>query len=507
MSQYFYSGQIRRFLGQFIRVMSGFKVQFGRDANGNEVFRVVPCTYGDPSRQVAQIMRSNSANTSLTVPQISCYITGLKYARERIQEPYFVKKVQVIERAVDPATGEYTSAPGDKYTVERLMPVPFDLSVKADIWTTSTDQKLQLIEQIGVLFNPSLEIQGSDTFLDWTSLSYIELEDISWSSRSVPVGTEDPIDIASMSFNMPIWLSAPAKVKKMGVITNIIDNLYDASGDVRADLAEQGFTAEDFILDIRLKNSGSTMDDFADSISSTGGTYTQRPDPITGETVYRRADRNPRHRFSLPFEVIVLNGVARAVRQFVPTSDEGPNELIVSSTYALWNEILPLTSTAFQDGITRLYLRQSDDVEVVGVVSLDPTDNTRLLFTVDADTIPSNTQDAINKIIDPLKTGPGAGLPAKALGQRYLLLDDIGASGDASSAVAWRGADSTELVAKKHDIIEYNGSHWVISLEAATATVPEYVTNLNNGQQFKWDGYEWLRSWEGVYGEGEWRIH
>ena len=508
MSTYFYSGQIRRFLGQFIRVMSGFKVKFGRDENGNEVFRVVPCTYGDPSRQVAQIMRSNSANTALTVPQISCYITDMKYSRDRMQEPNFVKKVSVIERAIDQNTGLYTNAPGNKFTVERLMPVPYDLTVKADIWTSSTDQKLQLLEQIGVLFNPSFEIQGSDTFLDWTSLSLIDLDSVQWSSRQVPVGSEDPIDIASMTFTMPIWLSAPAKVKKLGVITNIIENLYDTTGAVRQDLAEQGFTAEDFIMNISLENSGSTMADFTHPVPAGGQIVTQVPDPNNpGQTLYVRTDRDLGLRVSLPYDVIVLNGVVRAVRKYQTTADAGPNGNIVTTTsYMTWNEILPLCAVSFRDSITRLHLRQSDAVEVVGVVSLDPTDNTRMLFSVDADTTPSNTLSAINRVIDPLKSGPGSGLPAVAAGQRYLLLDDIGSNSDLGDAIIWRGGDGAELVAKKHDIIEYDGNRWLVSFHP-TSTTPQYVTNLANGQQFKWTGIEWLRSWEGVYSEGEWRLH
>ena len=506
MSQYFYSGQIRRFLGQFIRVMSGFKVKFGRDENGNEVFRVVPCTYGDPSRQVAQIMRANSANTALTVPQISCYITDMKYSRERIQEPNFVKKVQVIERAIDPASGLYINAPGNKFTVERLMPVPYDLTVKADIWTSSTDQKLQLLEQIGVLFNPSLEIQGSDNFLDWTSLSLIDLESVQWSSRQVPVGTEDPIDVASMTFTMPIWLSAPAKVKKMGVITNIIENLYDATGQVRQDLADQGFTAADFVLNPDISNSGSTMDEYIAPLSAGGSLSVQVPDPDNpGSTIIRTVDPGIGRRDSLLYSLIVMSGVARIIDR-APVDSSDPNGDIVAPVYVPWNQLIPYIADNYQDGASHLYLRQSDTVEVVGVVALDPTDNSRLLFTVDADTMPSNTLAAIDRVVDPLQKGPGAGLPAKATGQRYLLIEDAGSEADTADALAWRGGDGAELVAKKHDIVEYNGNRWVVSYSPTSTSPTEYVTNLANGQQFKWDGYEWLRSWEGLYREGEWRL-
>lgn len=511
MATYFYSGQIRRFLAQFIRIMSGYQVAFGRDGNGNTVYRTVPCTYGDPTRQAAQILRANSTNTSLTVPQISCYITDLKYDRERMQEPNYVKKVSVIERAVDPVTGNYTNEPGNRFTVERLMPVPYELTLKADIWTSSTDQKLQLLEQICAMFNPSMEIQSTDNFLDWTSLSRIELESTSWSSRSIPVGTEDPIDVSSLTFNLPIWISAPAKVKKLGVITNIITDLYDANGALRQDLTEQGFVTEDFLFDETLKNSGADMGMFATPLNEDGNNYQQVPQEtapgVTEIVTSKVAARNKGHRYSLRYDVIVLNGVARLnqIRQGV--TDTGPNGEIQGAHQQLvsWDNVFVQNAT-FIDGVSKLYLKQSKDIEVVGTVSINPADRTELLFSVDADTVPSNTLPAINRVIDPRKTAPGLGLPAALLGQRYLLLNSIGDDDNADGADAWKATDDSDLVARKHDIIEYDGSAWITSFSPVGTTDTEYVTNLTNGQQFKWTGTEWLRSWEGLYVEGEWRL-
>ena len=62
-SNYFYDGQIRRFIGQFIRMVSNFYVQFGTDSSGNITYQRVPVMYGDPSRQAAQIIKQNSENT------------------------------------------------------------------------------------------------------------------------------------------------------------------------------------------------------------------------------------------------------------------------------------------------------------------------------------------------------------------------------------------------------------------------------------------------------------
>ena len=101
------------------------------------------------------------------------------------------------------------------------------MRLNADIWTSNTDQKLQLLEQILVLFNPSLEMQTTDNFIDWTSISVVNLENVTWSNRSVPVGIDSEIDICTITFSIPIYISPPTKVRKMGVITNIITSMFD----------------------------------------------------------------------------------------------------------------------------------------------------------------------------------------------------------------------------------------------------------------------------------------
>ena len=120
----------------------------------------------------------------------------------------------------------YNQNQGRNYTVERLMPTPYKLTIKVDIWSTSTEQKLQILEQILVLFNPSLELQTTDNYIDWTSLSVLNLDSMAWSSRQVPTGTNSPIDIATLTLTTPIWISPPVKVKHLGVITRIVTNLW-----------------------------------------------------------------------------------------------------------------------------------------------------------------------------------------------------------------------------------------------------------------------------------------
>ena len=51
---FFYDGQIRRYVTQFMRVFIGFKYQAG---DGEQ--RQIPVMYGDLTRQVASIIKDN----------------------------------------------------------------------------------------------------------------------------------------------------------------------------------------------------------------------------------------------------------------------------------------------------------------------------------------------------------------------------------------------------------------------------------------------------------------
>ena len=182
----------------------------------------VPVRYGDATRNAQTIIQENSANNLPSTPLMTFYITSLTYDRQRLQEPYHVNKVSVRQRTYDSATETYETTQGNAFTIERLMPVPYKLTINLDVWTSNTSQKLQLMEQILTLFNPSLEIQSTDNYIDWTSLTVMYLDRVNWSSRTVPQGTENPIDIATLTFSLPIWISSPAKVKKLGVVERIV---------------------------------------------------------------------------------------------------------------------------------------------------------------------------------------------------------------------------------------------------------------------------------------------
>jgi len=246
MAQFFYDNQIRRFILQFAKIFSNWYVTKGKDPNGNDILVRVPVMYGDQSRQVSTIIANNSASNLPSAPIITYWITGLEYNQSWTQNPTYTDKINVRQRAYNQDTQQYETTQGQAFTVERLMPVPYTLRMQVDFWTTNYNQKLQLIEQLGTLFNPALEIQSTDNFVDWTSLSVVFQDGLTFSSRSIPQGTGNPIDVMSWKFYMPIWLSTSSKLKKMGVIHKIIASIYEGT-------ALQDIQDEDLLLGTRQK--------------------------------------------------------------------------------------------------------------------------------------------------------------------------------------------------------------------------------------------------------------
>jgi len=465
MQQFFYDEQIRRFLLQFTRVFSNFQVEYGRtEDNSQKALYRVPVRYGDATRQAQTIIQQNSANSLPATPLMTFHVTNLNYARDRIQEPYFVQKQNVRQRYWDTESESYETTQGNAFTIEKMMPVPFDLEVNLDIWTSNTNQKLQLLEQLLTLFNPSLEIQSTENFIDWTSLSVMYLEQVTWSSRSIPQGTDDPIDIATLRFVMPIYISPPAKVKKLGVVEKIVASVFDGNGD----MAEAIFDS-DLLLGTR-----------------------QKFTPFNYQTL------------------LISNKLQVLETKAVVTNNAGVQVPTAPPSNLLWHTVVDLYG-ALRNGISQVRLDNPyDDSIIVGTVSYDPTDDRFLLFTVDADTIPANTLDAVNAIVDPQAKGPNTinGLPAAAAGQRYLFINDTGSGSttDPGFAQAWRGTDGSTLVANTNDIVEYDGTRWNIAFDSSNESNVQYVSNLTTSVQYRWAAGEWLKSYEGLYTEGNWSL-
>jgi len=479
--QFFYDGQIRRYITQVVRVFSNFVVKYGDGS-----LHQIPVMYGDPDRQVASIIRMNSENAVNSVPRIAVYITSLALSRDRLSDQTFVGKVHIRERDIDSTSGLYTQSQGKNYTVERLMPTPFDLTFKVDIWSSSTEQKLQILEQILVLFNPSLELQTTDNYIDWTSLTVLDLTDINWSSRQVPVGNDTPNEIATLTLKTPIWINPPVKVKHLGVITKIITSLYGKE--------------------------------------TTSGTYIEGlgTDPIAGTTTMsdllsQQITTITDYRIEVYASTVILLAPGSSTYPPEPTLDSAPARV---GQPIDWNSVFSAYPGQYFAGSSRIYLTQTDGTQVVGTIAVDPVDASILHVNWDPDTLVSNTgiDSQGNLDISPSYNRAGSYRPNStgtfdaivnpqtytptnlSVGTRYLIIEDIGST--RITTEVWGS-----LVALANDIIEWSGSQWTVIFNASQETnTMIWQTNIYTGVQYKWDGISWNKSFDGMYEVGQWRI-
>lgn len=547
--QYWYTAQLRNYRLQFIRAFSNFHVNNGKDANGVDQIVQVPCRYGDPSRIASTIISGNSENKLLSVPFITCIVNNISMAPTRRQDPSFVSKVQVNEREYDDETGHYLQNVGNRYTIERYMPIPYELTMQVDVWTNNTSIKEQLLEQILTLYNPSIEIQTSNNPLDWTVLSLIELQDqISWTSRTIPVGTDNPIDVMTLSFKMPIWINPPAKVQKQKIIEEIVTNIIqgEKESSEQWDWTEYEFfnriinTPGDYSIALEWIGNNS----YKISLRSEGG---DPKDPASLPTITSTME----HPVLTPGSSFIYNGIAINITssdinavvtaghaalagtnynillynkkqiRFVNNSG-GDNSFgnmvgqpiqdmgLIPTSYPggnlSWDRLFEAYGTLkqysqFGTNASQLRIRLDiDDAnkDIIGWISSDPVNQNEIIWTLDSASLPTTTMPPVNAVINPNKVSPGNGLPLPSAGQRYLLLEK-----PAANSAGW----GNMIDATVNDVVQFNGTDWEVSFssERYQFTV-QYLVNLYNGKLLEWQNGAWAEYIQQAYAPGEWRL-
>ncbi len=443
---YFYDQQQVRFLQQIVRAFSGFQYMSGSIAGQPPQLQTVPCTMAQTNLMVSNILRNQSENTIMSTPLITVWQTGLSFSADRLQNRNHVDTRQVVERAIDPETNSYTAARGNGYTVRRLMPIPMEMTVEVNLWTSNNDQKYQLTEQINIITVPNFDIQNSENALDWTALSTVYLDTFDLSSRSIPIGTSNEIDVATWRWRLPIWLSPPAEIKAQRLIEQIVTNVNSTTS-----LPQVG---------IILDGSGDP------NITRAIVTPDNRSISIQGNQVY----------------LLGPNGV----------------ETDANGDHYAWLPYLNLFGP-LRPAISLLAIKITDDIngpQVVGTLQATGDPNV-LQWQIDPSTLPPNTLPAVDAVIDPMKNYPiTGGLPAPTEGTRYLIVNGIGPS------ITW-GA----ITAEPGDIIQYTNGAWIVSFDASAAgNTMQFVLNNHSSNQLKWNGEDWVMVIDGVYRPGYWRL-
>jgi len=440
----------------------------------------------------------------------------LEMDTSRLSDPTFVSKVHVRERRFTDAAGtrDYQNVQGGNYTVERLAPTPFKMTMKADIWTSNTDQKLQLLEQILVLFNPSLELQTTDNYLDWTSLSTLYLTSTNFTSRTIPAGAESEIDVCTLDFEIPIYITAPAKVKKLGIVQSVISNVFGESGDI-VDLEQLIYNRAPGSLAKISSNRYRVL-------------------------LFKSNTGNPTDN---QYDLTLVNPDSAVISLGLSQQEYKNGEPVE------WDRILEVQG-GYVPGSDVFFLKE-DDSEIVGTFVINPLDRSVLTVTLNPDTYRENsdiasaieTRGTVDAIIDPYKYNPlevygtHAAIP---VGLRFLMLEDVNNSANRGGFIeypsnpadstnvpyrgpqawrepsnddsSWENQDGTDPIITANSIIEWTGARWNTIWDPADNSTEDpafaatYIQNIRTGIKYKWDGSQWLKAFEGEYAPGRWNF-
>jgi len=458
---YFYHGQFRAYIVQVQRALSGFQTQFGTNADGTPKLRVVPITWAPQDRLVASILKNNSENTILSTPSMSFYITNVEIPADRRQIPNHVDTRNVVEREIDPISNKYTALRGKSYTVERFMPVAYDLYFQVDVWTSNMQQKCEILEQLLVLFNPGLDIQTNTNALDWTALTTMSLESVTWTTRSIPIGTAFDMDISTLTLKVPAWINPPAKLQRERIVEQIITNISALNESEIAENLDFDRAAIDW----------ARGDVFARDIVTPGNHHVL----WDGATIQ------------------LLGENSRSVDEHGNAWD--------------WNLLFEKYGK-YRAGESVLRFKTNDnmddhDSDIVGTIQVDNEDPNILHFNIDIASLPMNTIPPINGIIDPDRVWPGNPdnpLPDPQIGDRYMILNPIRKNREGHP---W----GEFFTAHANDIIEFNADgEWEIAFDSYVTVDKHTVLNLRSGKQLSWTNQEWTNTLAGEFGPGFWRI-
>ena len=269
---------------------------------------------------------------------------------------------------------------------------------------------------------------------------------------------------------MPIWLSPPVKVSKLGVIQKIIMSIYDDDGGMTKGLIDGTLLTRSYITP---NNFGLLVTGNQLRLLGTTGTTTTSIEPGigTGGSGYYTGANEPSN--------------------FDPYETFGPA--------VNWKILLDQYGKVRND-TSQIRLMQPTGKEIIGTIATSTLDDTFLLYNIDQDTIPANTLTAVLKIINPTTFAP----VTPSNGDRYLIIDQIGDSTATVQSSTWG-----TLIASVGDIIEYNTSQskWLKVFDASHPdSTQHYVTNTHTGIQYRFNGTEWVKSYEGIYTAGNWSI-
>lgn len=206
LDNYYYGEQFRNYIIQFMAIFGGLKVAIGKNDFNSQTNKIeVPILHGSQDRVVAAIKAENTQNKPIRVPVLSAVMVSLDI------DPDLMRGTGQTQTTVSLPLGE--TLPDGLKVVKKRRPVPYRMGMELTIYASNVDQHLQMLEQILMLFDPTMQIQINDALEDWSKITTVTLEQIALDTDTSG-STSRRIITSTLQFTFPVYLSPPFDFKE-----------------------------------------------------------------------------------------------------------------------------------------------------------------------------------------------------------------------------------------------------------------------------------------------------
>ena len=222
--QHFYHKQIRNAVIAFGTIFNNINIR-RLDSSGNPLQAIrVPLSYAPKEKFIARLdqqsdLTGTDSKVALTLPRMSFDITGYAYDPTRK-----LNKNQKISVAKNTS--------GDNKRVNtQFSPVPYDVSFDLNIYTATSDDGLQIIEQILPYFQPDYTVTMimDRSYMDTKRDIPFILESVDYEDSYTGALTDRRRIIYTLKFTAKIYLYGP--ITTSAIIRNAEADMYSNTSD------------------------------------------------------------------------------------------------------------------------------------------------------------------------------------------------------------------------------------------------------------------------------------
>ena len=215
--QHFYHKQIRNTVIAFGTIFNNINIR-RLDSSGNPLQNIrVPLSYSPKEKFLARLdqqadLTGDDSSVAITLPRMSFDITGYSYDPAR--------KLNKNQKLSNVKTSSDTTNLNTQYS-----PVPYNVNISLNVFTSNSDDGLQIIEQILPYFQPDYTVTMiEDRTMDTKRDIPIILNNVDYEDSYTGTLTTSRRIIYTLSFTAKIYLFGP--ISTSSIIKTVSADLY-----------------------------------------------------------------------------------------------------------------------------------------------------------------------------------------------------------------------------------------------------------------------------------------